>query len=425
MSATAPGLPTTWLPRPWLDRRGRFSQFRAATFTLLMLPGLVLGVQYLAGQLGAKPLTEVLHGLGFWSTWLLLASLAVTPAKAVLCLPGIVVLRRMVGVSAAAYAGLHLVLYSADQNWRMLSVAYEIAVRFYLTIGFVALVGLVALAWTSTDDWVRRLGGRWKQLHKLAYPIAALAVLHFFLQSKIDVSRAVLAAGVLAWLLLWRLLPAGRDRGVPALLGLAVAGAAATLGLEFAWYSLATKVDAWRVLWGEFDVAFGLNPAGQVMALGLLLAAAAGLRELAQSRHAEAAWLQALHYAGGGAIAFGVVYALGLSPDIDLEGPALWALAGVWLALLGLLGLARRQLPATWQQRLVDLLWAACALYPLYGLQMERPALSLACYALVAAAALGVAARLWPVSRRAALLVTPVAAWAVYAGTGAAAAMVG
>ncbi len=422
MSVTARSLPIPRLPRPWLDRRGRFCQLRAATFALLVLPGLVLGVQYLAGQLGAKPLTEVLHGLGFWATWLLLASLAVTPAKAVFGLPNIVVLRRMIGVSAAAYAGLHLVFYSADQNWRLLSVAYEIAVRFYLTIGFVALLGLAALAWTSTDEWMRRLGKRWKQLHRLAYPIAVLAVLHFFLQSKIDASRAVLAAGALAWLMLWRLLPAGRDRGVPAMLGLAVAGAAATLGLEFAWYSLATKADAWKVLWGEFDIAFGLNPAGQVLTLGLLLAAAAGLRGLTQSRHADAAWVQALHYAGGGAIALGAVHALGLAPFPDLEEVP-WALAGVWLALLALLGLARRQLAAAWQQRSVDLLWAACALSPLYGPEMERPALCLACHALVAAAALVLAARLWPVSRRAALLVVPAAAWAAYAGT--AAAMVG
>lgn len=420
MSAALRGVPTLRLPRPWLDRRGRFSQLRAATLALLLLPGVVLGVQYLTDQLGAKPLTALLHGLGFWSTWLLLASLAVTPAKAVLGLPEIVVLRRMIGVSAACYALLHLVLFSADQNWRMLTVAYEIVWRFYLTIGFVALAGLVALAWTSTDDWVKRLGRHWKSLHKLAYPIAALAVLHFFLQSKIDVSRAVLAAGVLAWLMLWRALPAGRDRSVPALLGLAVASAAVALGVEFGWYSLATKVDAWKVLRGEFDVSFGLRPAGQVLVLGLLAAAAVGLRRLAQSEHAGTAWLQALHSAGGAAVAFGVIYALGLLPFTDLEGPALWAPAAVWLALFALLGLARRQLPEAWQRRLVDALWVVCVLYPLYGLQTEDPTYYLAGHALVASAALALAARLWPVSRRAASFVAPVAAWAAYAGTAAA-----
>lgn len=420
MSAAQPVLALPRLPRPWLDRRGRVSGLRAATFALLLLPGLVLAAQWAAGQLGAKPLTEVLHGLGFWATWLLLGSLAVSPAKAVFGLPGIVVLRRMIGVSAAVYAGLHLVLYSADQNWRMLHVAAEIVRRFYLTIGFVAVVGLAALAWTSTDEWVRRLGGRnWKRLHRLAYGLAGLAVLHFFLQSKLDVSQAVLAFGVLAWLMLWRALPAGRDRGRVALIGLALLGAAVTLGAEFAWYRLATKADAWRVLRGEFDVSFGLRPAAQVLALGLLAAAGAELRGLALGRHAGAAWVGVLHYAGGAAVAFGVIYALGLLPFVELEGPMLWALAAAWLGLFALLALARRQLPEAWQRRLVDALWAACALYPLYGLQMDDPVVGMAGRALMAIAALALAARLWPVSRRAALLVLPVAALLAYSGAAA------
>lgn len=422
MSAAFPRLPV--LPRPWLDRRGRFSQLRAATFVLMLLPGIVLAVQWTADLLGAKPLTEALHGMGFWATWFLLASLAVTPAKAVLGLPNIVVLRRMIGVTAAVYAGIHLVLYAADQNWRLLHVAYEIIVRFYLTIGFAALLGLAALAWTSRDDWVKRLGANWKRLHKLAYLLGALAVLHFFLQSKIDVSRAVLAAGVFIWLMLWRTLPAGRDRGPVALLGLAVATAVLTLGVEFAWYALATKVDASRVFWSEFNIAFGLRPAGQVLALGLLVAAAAELRRLAQSNHAEAGWLQVLHYAGGAAIVFGVIYALGLLPFIDQSWPELGMLGAVWLALFALLAFARRQLPEEWQRHLVDALWAACVLYPLYGLQMDNPLLGLAGHALVALAALALAARLWPVSRQAALLVVPVAAWVAYAGTAAAAVIV-
>lgn len=413
------------LPRPWLDKRGRFSQLRAATFALMLLPGIVLAVRWSAGLLGAKPLTEALHGMGFWATWFLLASLAVTPAKAVLGLPNIVVLRRMIGVTAAAYAGIHLVFYSADQNWRLLHVAYEIVVRFYLTIGFVALLGLAALAWTSTDDWVKRLGKGWKRLHKLAYVLGALAVLHFFLQSKIDVSRAVLAAGAFIWLMLWRALPAGRDRGPVALLGLAVAAAALTLGIEFAWYALATKIDAFRVFWGEFDVSFGLRPAGQVLALGLLVAAAAELRRLAQSRYTGAGWLQVLHYVGGAAVAFGVVYALGLLPLIEQSWPELAILGAVWIALFVLLAFARRQLSEEWQRHMVDALWAACVLYPLYGLQMESPLLGLAGHVLVALSALAVAARLWPVSRRAALLVVPVAAWVAYAGTAAAGATIG
>jgi sulfoxide reductase heme-binding subunit YedZ len=137
----------------------------------------------------------------------------------------------------------------------------EIALRFYLTIGFVALLGLAALGWTSTDGWMRRLGRRWKRLHLLIFPIAALGVFHFFLQSKSQLWEAVLAAGLLAWLILWRLLP-NRARLHPiALLLLAPATGLAAAGLEYAWYALATNLPADRILAANLDVGFGLRPA--------------------------------------------------------------------------------------------------------------------------------------------------------------------
>ena len=72
----------------------------------------------------------------------------------------------------------------------------EIAVRFYLTIGFVAFLGLAVLTWTSSDYWVKRLGARWKRLQKWAYAIGVLAAAHFFMQSKADVSAATVAAAL-------------------------------------------------------------------------------------------------------------------------------------------------------------------------------------------------------------------------------------
>ena len=418
MTALAAAVPR--LPRPWLDKKGRFHDLRAAVFALLLLPGLVVVGRWGADALGAEPAKAALKSLGFWATWLLLASLTVSPAKAVLGLPNLVVVRRMVGLGAMAYALLHLSLYVAHENWRVLHVAGEIALRFYLTIGFAALVGLAVLGWTSSDEWVRRLGKRWKRLHKWVYLLAALAVFHFYLQSKLDVSRAVLASGVFVWVMLWRLLPVGRDRGLPALLGLAVASAALTLGMEFAWYALATKADPWRVFWGEFDVAFGLRPAGQVLALGLLVVAAVALRRLSQSAHAGTAWVAVAVCAGGGGVVYGVLYALNLLPDLGLlglEDGAARVVTGVWLGLFGLLGLAGRRLAEAWQRRWLDVLWAAWALYPLYGWQMDRPEVVLAGSAAVGLAALAVSARLWPVSRPAALLVAPVAAWVAYAAT--------
>lgn len=311
---TAPPPLSAWFP--WADKRGRFSSYRAAAFVLVLLPGLWLLGRWAADDLGARPITEALHFVGDWTMWILLASLAFTPAKAVLAAPNAVVVRRMVGLAALSYAGAHLVLYAWSENWRLLHVAAEIVLRFYLLIGFVALVGLVVLGWTSTDAWIARLGRTWKRLHKVVYVLVALGVLHFLLQSKADVSRALLALGMAAWLLLWRLLPAGRDRGPVALVGLAVVSATITLGLEWAWYHFATKANAWRAVTGEFNLTFGPRPAGQVLALGLLVAAVAELRRLQLSRFAGAAWLRPTLVVGGIAIAGGTLWALNLTAPL-------------------------------------------------------------------------------------------------------------
>ena len=226
----------TWAP--WTDRRGRLHPLRAGVFTLLLLPLAWLALRWAGDALGARPLNAAIHATGYWAAWVFLISLLVSPAKALLGMPNLVVVRRMIGVGALCYAALHLLLYVADQNWRLGAAATEILVRFYLTIGFVTLLGVTALGVTSTDGWVKRLGRNWKRLHKLAYGFAALALLHFFLQSKADVSQATVAAGVFAWAMLWRVLPAGRDRGPLALIGLALAAGVMALAFEYAWYRL-------------------------------------------------------------------------------------------------------------------------------------------------------------------------------------------
>jgi methionine sulfoxide reductase heme-binding subunit len=205
--------------------------------------------------------------MGLWAIRLLLISLAISPLARALDWPGLLLVRRNVGVAAACYAVAHLSLYVVDQNFKLFTVVSEIALRFYLTIGFVALLVLLALAMTSTDGWVKRLGPNWKRLHRLAYPFSAVALLHFFIQSKLNVSEPVFVSGLFVWLMAWRAVPeAWRRRqgiGFTAALysALAVASGLATTALEFAWYGLATKVDPWRVLYANETVARGLRPA--------------------------------------------------------------------------------------------------------------------------------------------------------------------
>ncbi|HST75779.1 MAG TPA: protein-methionine-sulfoxide reductase heme-binding subunit MsrQ [Acetobacteraceae bacterium] len=263
---------------PWRDRAGRLAPFKLAVFAALFVPGLVLAAQFATGSLGARPLNAVIHGTGLWTIRLLLVALAVTPARAVLDWQRLPLVRRMLGVGALAYGLTHFTLYSIDQNGHMLHVAAEIIHRFYLTIGFTALLGIVALGITSTDASVRRMGKNWKRLHWLAYPIGVLAVFHATLQSKVDVSEAMVMAGCFVWLMLWRLLPVERQRRPLALVPLAGLASAATAGLEYTWYALATRIPAERVLAANLDFEDGLRPAAWVLIAAFCIAVLAVVR---------------------------------------------------------------------------------------------------------------------------------------------------
>lgn len=272
---------------PWRDRNGAFSPFKTLVLAALLLPAILLAEAAWTSALGPRPWEAATHDSGTWTIRLLLLSLAVTPARQVLRQARIAEVRRMIGVACFAYVMLHLTLYAGDLAFDWLKVASEILRRIYLTIGFVALLGLGALAATSTDGALKRMGGRaWRRLHRLAYPIAALGLVHFTLQSKADVTEPMLMAGFYAWLMGYRAIaPDGGAPSLLAMLGLAVAAAAATAGIEFAWYGLATGIDPWRVLAANLDVTFGLRPALWVGIAGL---GAAALRAIPRARRRAA-----------------------------------------------------------------------------------------------------------------------------------------
>ena len=178
------------LKAPWNERNGRFSVLKAIVFVLLFAPAAWIVFQAATGMLDPKPVTEMIHRTGDWAVRLMLLSLLVTPLRRFAQWPKLIAVRRMVGVAAFAYAFAHLSLYVVDQSYDLLHVGSEIVLRFYLTIGFAALIGLATLAATSTDAMIRRLGApAWNRLHKLVYLIAPLALLHFFLQAKANVAE--------------------------------------------------------------------------------------------------------------------------------------------------------------------------------------------------------------------------------------------
>jgi methionine sulfoxide reductase heme-binding subunit len=275
---------------PWRDRRGRFLPFKATVFAALFVPGALYAMWLATGELGARPVMEVIHGTGLWAIRLLLISLAITPFARALDWPALLLVRRNVGVAAACYAVAHLLLYVVDQNFKLLTVVSEIALRFYLTIGFVTLLVLISLAVTSTDGWVKKLGPNWKRLHRLAYPAGAVALLHFYIQSKLNVSEPVFVSGLFVWLMAWRSVPEvwRRKQGIAVTAalygGLAVVSGLATAGLEFAWYGLATKVNPWRVIAANESIGRGLRPAHWVFVVAASLLVVVIVRRLSRTR---------------------------------------------------------------------------------------------------------------------------------------------
>ncbi|WP_421994892.1 sulfite oxidase heme-binding subunit YedZ [Reyranella sp.] len=254
---------------------------RLVTLVGLCLPALELGWRWATGALEPRPVTLATHATGDWAVIFLLLSLAMTPARALFDWTPLVHVRRRIGVAAALYALAHLLIYVLDQKWNLLVVATEILRRFYLTIGFVALVALLLLAITSTDGWQKRLKRGWKRLHWLVYPAAFLALIHFFIQSKVKIGEPAFAAGLFAWLMLWRALPVRLQKSFAGLALLAVGATAATVAFEATWYWLVNGIDPARVLAANLDPDLAFRPAQKVLIAALMIAAAVGLRRLA------------------------------------------------------------------------------------------------------------------------------------------------
>src|SRR5271166_2031251 len=275
------------LKAPWNERNGKFSPLKAVVFAGLFVPALWIAYLAATGALEPKVVTEMIHRTGLWAIRFLTLSLLVTPLMRGARYPKLIAIRRMIGVAAFAYASAHLTLYVVDQHFELLHVASEIALRFYLTIGFITWLGLAALAATSTDAMIRRLGAdRWRKLHSIVYALAVLALLHFMIQAKADVSEPVMMAGFFAILMLFR---AFLKRGAPAwgaALAAALVSPPLTALLEAAWYGLVRHIPFWEVLGANIDPDLTFRPSAYVAAGGAALLIVALARRAPATRRA-------------------------------------------------------------------------------------------------------------------------------------------
>ena len=263
----------------WRDTAGRLSALRIGTLLGLVTPVTIAVHDFATAGFGARPLNDVIHRTGYWALIFVMVALAVTPLRRIARFNQLVDVRRMIGVGAFVYIAAHLSLFVADQMFDLRKVVTEIALRLYLTIGFVALIGLAALAATSTDGMVRRLGAkRWQRLHALIYAIGLLALIHFFQQTKADVWVPTFVAGLFGWMIGYRLLvKLRRTRDEPPtwiLLVLSVAVSALTFVGEAVGIGIAFNVSPLVVLGMAFDFDIhSIRPGWLVLGAGLIVVA--------------------------------------------------------------------------------------------------------------------------------------------------------
>ncbi|MEL7310999.1 MAG: protein-methionine-sulfoxide reductase heme-binding subunit MsrQ [Pseudomonadota bacterium] len=192
---------------------------KPAVFAIALVPFALAaaGIFGVAGQsLGANPAEALLEHFGIWGLRFLLLGLAVTPIRKLTGLVWITRFRRMIGLFGAFYVALHFSVYLVlDQGLALAPILEDIVKRPYITVGFAAVLILLAMTLTSTARARRRLGKRWQQIHYGAYAAGILGVWHFWWQVKKDITEplayAIILAALLGLRLAWRL----KRRSVP------------------------------------------------------------------------------------------------------------------------------------------------------------------------------------------------------------------
>ena len=177
----------------------------AGALALCLAPLGLMTYQLMSGQLDPDPAKRLMQGTGEWALRGLAIILLATP----LAQHGWRTLfqyRRMIGLTAFLYVSLHLLLFSQVYvGWKLELLLEELNERPYVLVGFVAWCMLMPLAMTSFNSARRRLGRRWRQLHRLIYPATILAWFHLFWLSRSDVGEALAYGAVFLGLLGWRL----------------------------------------------------------------------------------------------------------------------------------------------------------------------------------------------------------------------------
>ncbi len=180
--------------------------FKPAVFCTALIPFAWLIWRIAVNDLGPDPAQELAISTGEWTLRFLLITLSLTPLRNISGQIAFVRIRRMVGLFALFYAAIHFTVWmSLLLGFRWFAIGEELLERPYISIGFLALLILIALGITSPKAMVRRMGRNWKRLHRLIYLAAVLAIVHLTWILRTDVGEAVLYGSILAILFGYRL----------------------------------------------------------------------------------------------------------------------------------------------------------------------------------------------------------------------------
>lgn len=193
----------------WQPGSRQAGWIKAGLFLLCLVPLGRLVYGGFTNALGANPIETITRSTGWWTLFLLMATLSVTPLRWVSGANWLLKLRRMLGLYAFFYACAHFTTFIWFDHWfDAAEILKDVVKRPFVTIGFAAFLLFLPLAFTSTNAMVRRLGRNWQRLHRLVYLLAVFGVIHFWWLVKRDLTEpaiyAVILAGLLGLRLYWR-----------------------------------------------------------------------------------------------------------------------------------------------------------------------------------------------------------------------------
>jgi sulfoxide reductase heme-binding subunit YedZ len=183
---------------------------RPIIFLLALVPLPI--VIWQSGQ-GPDPGKTVVLLTGLWAIRFLIITLSLSPIRRWFGFSAVLHYRRMLGLYVWFYASLHLMaVLTYILGWSGLVFLEEFTERPYMALGILAWLSLIPLGLTSNRWMMKKLGRRWKRLHRLVYVAAILACGHFIWLIRSDYGEAMTYSLLIFVLLIARLPFLGRDR---------------------------------------------------------------------------------------------------------------------------------------------------------------------------------------------------------------------